>query len=155
VQVRVGGIASAPRPRSSLASAFAPVCFRHCCPSPAAVEAKLQDAESLDFNLAPEKVPAQWIALREKARHLLGELGVRRGDLTPVSCAGSSKAASARWGDRSGSTSGDCRSGRRPRMLLPTAESQNQQNLQDYSSEKNDDLLILHQEEFPEFCEFC
>jgi hypothetical protein len=64
--------------------AFAPACFGDRCPSLAAVAAKLKDAESLDFDLAPEEVPAEWAVLREEARPLLREIGVRRGDLTPV-----------------------------------------------------------------------
>jgi hypothetical protein len=76
--------------------AFAPACFGDRRPSLAVVAAKLKDAERLDFDAAREKVPAEWSALREEARPLLGELEVRRVDLTPVSCAGSSKAASAR-----------------------------------------------------------
>ena len=62
--------------------AFAPACFGDRCPSMAAVAAALKGAESLDFDLAPEKVPGQWAALREEARPLLRGIGVRRGDLT-------------------------------------------------------------------------
>jgi hypothetical protein len=68
--------------------AFAPACFGDRCPSLAVVAAKLKDAESLDFDAAPEKVPAEWSALREEARPLLREIGVWRGDLTPVRFAG-------------------------------------------------------------------
>jgi hypothetical protein len=44
----------------------------------------LVDAESLDFEATPEKVPPEWAALREEARPLLREIGIRRGDLQLV-----------------------------------------------------------------------
>jgi hypothetical protein len=59
----------------------------------AAVAAKLKDAERLDFDAAPQDVPAEWAALREEARPLLREIGIRRADLAPLRFAGSAGAA--------------------------------------------------------------
>lgn len=53
----------------------------------------MADAERLDnFDPAPEKVPAEWAALREEARPLLRELNIWRGDLAPVKFGGSGAA---------------------------------------------------------------
>jgi hypothetical protein len=41
----------------------------------------LRDAERLDFDTSPQQVPAEWSALREEARPLLREIGIRRGGL--------------------------------------------------------------------------
>jgi hypothetical protein len=74
--------------------AFGPSCFSDRRPSLAVVAAGVKDAESLDFDAAPEKVPAEWTVLREEARPLLREIGIRRGDLAPVR-SGGSRAAQA------------------------------------------------------------
>jgi hypothetical protein len=75
--------------------AFASACFRDRLPSLAVVAAKLKGAERLDFDAAPEKVPAEWAALREEARPLLREIGIRRADLAPVRFTGGAGAAGA------------------------------------------------------------
>jgi hypothetical protein len=64
--------------------AFGPSYFADRCPSLTKVAEKLKDAERLDFNIAPEEVPAEWYALREEARPLLREMSIWRADLTPV-----------------------------------------------------------------------
>ncbi len=44
----------------------------------------IRDAEHFDFNLAPEKVPAEWAALQEETCSLLRGIGIWRGDLVAV-----------------------------------------------------------------------
>jgi hypothetical protein len=75
------------------APAFGPACLGDRRPSLAVVAAKLRDAESLDFAAAPQEAPAEWAALREEARPLLREIGIRRADLAPLRFAGSAGAA--------------------------------------------------------------
>lgn len=64
--------------------AFGPSYFASRCPSLTTVTQKLKNTKCLDFNAAPEDVPAEWYALREEARPLLRKMNIWRGDLTPV-----------------------------------------------------------------------
>lgn len=59
--------------------AFWPERFRSC-PSLGAVEAKLGRTDFLDFDEHPERIPAEWTALRREARAIYEELVVVRVD---------------------------------------------------------------------------
>lgn len=52
------------------------------CRSLGIVEAKLARAETLDFDLHPERIPAEWAALREEARPRYERLSILRVDAT-------------------------------------------------------------------------
>jgi hypothetical protein len=63
--------------------AFFPDRFRSC-PSLAAVEQALQNAERLDFNMGKDDIPAAWGDLREEARPLFRALNVWQADFVPM-----------------------------------------------------------------------
>lgn len=66
--------------------AFWPERFRSC-PSLAAVEAGLRHETRLDFHYHPERIPAEWNALREEARPIFERLEIVKlsGEfLTPI-----------------------------------------------------------------------
>jgi hypothetical protein len=73
--------------------AFAPACFGDRCPSLAVDAAKLKDAESRDFDAAPQEIPAEWASLRDEARPLLRDIGIWRADRRTVISAGGSGVA--------------------------------------------------------------
>lgn len=63
--------------------AFAPALFTDC-PSFGEVAAQLEGTERLDFDAAPEAIPAEWPQLREEARETVARLNVWRARLEPV-----------------------------------------------------------------------
>lgn len=54
------------------------------CPSLGAVEANLNGAERLDFNLGIHDIPTAWDALRDEARPLFQRLNIWEAELTPI-----------------------------------------------------------------------
>jgi len=63
--------------------AFFPQPFAEC-PSLAAVRDALGETECLDFDAAPDKIPAAWAELREQARPIFAGLNVWLADLVPI-----------------------------------------------------------------------
>jgi hypothetical protein len=63
--------------------AFFPIAFTDC-PSYGSVVEELGDAERLDFNLEPGKVPPSWNKLREEAREEFARLGLWQADIAPL-----------------------------------------------------------------------
>lgn len=63
--------------------AFGPSFFEEC-PSLAVVRGKLQNAEVLDFDAAPEQVPVEWRTLRQEARELFHTTHIWQAELVPV-----------------------------------------------------------------------
>ena len=84
---RLGSIVpAAPDHPDALLDACIAFCPRHFarCPTLAAVESALQDAERLDFDLDPQGVPAEWAQLREEARSTFGELSIWQAEFQPL-----------------------------------------------------------------------
>ena len=79
-------IPASPDHPDSLLDACVGFCPRHFskCPSLRAVESALRDTRSLDFHARPQEVPRAWARLREEARGIFAQMGVRRADLVPL-----------------------------------------------------------------------